>query len=461
VPDDIAPSEDSQDRKVSTETAEQPSRRLGRRTLVLGAATAGVGAAVSIVARPEVANAASPDGGGKVVLGKANTATATTSISIATNGGAGIEGVDTSHKGGYGVSGVSTSGYGVSGVSTGSTGIYGFSSNGDGVVGITEANGQVGVAGSDLSASGGYGVFGTSSSGKGVYGQSTYSDGLHGQTSGAGACGVYGYDGSTDGGYGVNGQSNNGTGVYGTSTSGTGVSGIHSTGLGSGVSGTDDSDDANSCGVLGKSVIGYGVFGTATGEDGCGVLGSGYGPGVISFGVYAYSENSDALYVEGDAVVTNTLSKGGGSFKIDHPVDPEGKYLYHSFVESPDMMNVYNGTVGLDGNGRATVELPDWFEALNRDFRYQLTAIGGPAPDLHISGKVVNGKFAVAGGKANQEVSWQVTGIRQDAWANANRIPVEVDKKEEDQGRYLHPELFGGEPVTTLAKTRDRVRRHH
>jgi hypothetical protein len=129
-------------------------------------------------------------------------------------------------------------------------------------------------------------------------------------------------------------------------------------------------------------------------------------------------------------------------------------------VESPDMMNVYNGTVTLDDNGQATVELPDWFGALNRDYRYQLTAIGSPGPELHISREVKDGKFSIAGGKAEQKVSWQVSGIRQDAWANANRIPVEVDKPEKDQGRYLHPELVdGGEPITAIAKAREHTRR--
>ncbi len=74
------------------------------------------------------------------------------------------------------------------------------------------------------------------------------------------------------------------------------------------------------------------------------------------------------------------MTKAGGSFRIDHPLDPEDKYLYHSFVESADMMNVYNGTVTLDGDGGARVRLPDWFEALNRDYRYQLTPIGAQLP---------------------------------------------------------------------------------
>jgi hypothetical protein len=236
---------------------------------------------------------------------------------------------------------------------------------------------------------------------------------------------VAGSDESTGGGYGVFGSSTNGTGVSGT-TSGNGQSGV---------AGTDTSPDG-----------GNGVYGTAT--NGIGV----YGSATNGIGVWAFTANGTALYAEGDATVTGSLSKGGGSFKIDHPLDPARKYLYHSFVESPDMMNIYNGTVRLDRVGRAVVGLPDWFEALNRDYRYQLTPVGGPAPNLHIAAKVGGGQWAITGGAAGQEVSWQVTGIRQDAWANAHRIPVEEAKPAEDQGRYLHPELHGGEPITSIAR---------
>src|SRR5262245_8440898 len=45
-----------------------------------------------------------------------------------------------------------------------------------------------------------------------------------------------------------------------------------------------------------------------------------------------------AGYFAGSVQITGNLAKGGGSFKIDHPLDPENKYLYHSFIESPDMM---------------------------------------------------------------------------------------------------------------------------
>jgi hypothetical protein len=130
----------------------------------------------------------------------------------------------------------------------------------------------------------------------------------------------------------------------------------------------------------------------------------------------------------GNVHVNGTLEKHAGSFKIDHPLDPERKYLSHSFVESPDMKNVYDGTVTLDANGRATVELPDYFEALNRDFRYQLTAIGAPGPNLYIAEGVKQNCFRIAGGRPYARVSWQVTGVRQDTYANEHRIKVEEEK---------------------------------
>jgi hypothetical protein len=149
----------------------------------------------------------------------------------------------------------------------------------------------------------------------------------------------------------------------------------------------------------------------------------------------------------GDVNITGTLTKGAGAFKIDHPLDPANKYLTHSFVESPDMMDIYNGTVLLDGNGETWVNLPDWFEALNRDFRYQLTAMGAPSPNLYIAEEVSGNRFKIAGGQSGGKVSWQVTGIRHDAYADAHRLPVEEDKPEEDRGYYLHPEVHG-QPAT-------------
>lgn len=155
------------------------------------------------------------------------------------------------------------------------------------------------------------------------------------------------------------------------------------------------------------------------------------------------SASSFAGIFVGNVSISGSLAKSSGSFKIDHPLDPANKYLYHSFVESPDMLNIYNGNVTLDAAGEATVTLPEWFEALNKDFRYQLTAIGAPGPNLYIAQEVRNNSFTIAGGSAGMQVSWQITGIRQDAYANANRIPVEQDKPADERGTYIFPELYG------------------
>jgi hypothetical protein len=164
-------------------------------------------------------------------------------------------------------------------------------------------------------------------------------------------------------------------------------------------------------------------------------------PSVLQvFGNQAAANPQAARFV-GDVAVVGTLTKSGGSFRIDHPLDPEHKYLSHSFMESPDMMNVYNGNVTLDANGRATVELPDYFEALNRDFRYQLTAVGAPGPNLYIAEGVTENRFRIAGGRPYARVSWMVTGVRQDTFANEHRIKVEEEKPRDDKNARSGREL--------------------
>ena len=189
-------------------------------------------------------------------------------------------------------------------------------------------------------------------------------------------------------------------------------------------------------GVYGTSSSGAGVFGVS---QKYGLLGKAYGPSGI--GVYASGNNWAGIF-EGDVNITGTLYKSAGSFRIDHPLDPANKYLSHSFVESPDMMNIYNGNVITDASGNAVINLPDWFEALNKDFRYQLTVIGEFSQAI-IESKIQNNQFRIKTDKPNVEVSWMVTGIRKDAYAEQHRIKVEELKPERERGKYLHPELFG------------------
>ena len=320
------------------------------------------------------------------------------------------------------------------------SGVQGESTGGFGVIGKSARTGVQGIS----TGSVGNGVWGDSSADTGVFGSTSTGTGVFGNATGSGGVGVFGQSSAN---YGVQGNSPNATGVYGNgilgvfgqgNNGGSGVYGNSSTGVG--VFGQSGNNDA----VYGTSTNGTGVHGVGSGV---GVFGEAGSYGVIargSVGIYAAptTGNTIAGLFGGNVQIQGNLSKSTGSFKIDHPLDPENKYLYHSFVESPDMKNIYDGTVTLDQEGKAVVEMPDYFSALNQDFRYQLTAVGAPGPNLYIAEKLKDNHFKIAGGKAGMEVSWQVTGIRHDAYARDHRIVVEEDKGKE-RGFYIYPAGFG------------------
>jgi hypothetical protein len=229
--------------------------------------------------------------------------------------------------------------------------------------------------------------------------------------------------GSSDSGWAVWGGTINGTGVAGTAGSGTGTYGDsvdaygvfgrstnavavvgdtanqysavwgHNRGSGIGVMG---SGDGGGSGVAGASVNGPGVTGSS--QAGHGVLG--YTNSRTAVGVYGTGP-SHAGWFHGHVTVRGNFSvvNGTKNFKIDHPLDPQNKYLLHNAVESSEMKNVYDGVALLDADGAASVDLPEWFEALNGDFRYQLTAVGGSAPNLHVAEEVSENRFKIAGGE--------------------------------------------------------------
>jgi len=278
-----------------------------------------------------------------------------------------------------------------------------------------ETDGAIGVYGYAASQTGdNFGVYAVAS---GTHGQA-----LHGEVSGAGG-GGYAV-------YGVNQTASNytATAIYGERVGhGVGVEGL---GGSKGVYGHVD--------PAGATGIYYGVLGVAQGGTGTsyGVFGDAAGAGSVWAG-----------YFGGNVQITGILFKGAGAFKIDHPLDPENKYLYHSFVESPDMKNIYDGVVVTNARGYATVSLPEWFETLNRDFRYQLTILDEDDNDDFVIAKVVrkmqDNQFTIRTSAPNIEVSWMVTGIRHDPYAEANRIPVEADKTGDEVGTYLNPEVWG------------------
>ncbi|PKK83907.1 MAG: hypothetical protein CVT49_05640 [candidate division Zixibacteria bacterium HGW-Zixibacteria-1] len=195
-----------------------------------------------------------------------------------------------------------------------------------------------------------------------------------------------------------------------------------------------------------QSGAAYGVYGASSyGVNGYGGYFSATNA-TNKYGVYGscgVSNGNYGAYFYGNVDITGGYTKASGAFKIDHPQDPENMYLMHADVSSPEMKNVYDGVAELDANGEATVEMPSYFESLNESYRYQLTPIGSPMPDLYVSQKVKDNHFMISGGKPFMEVSWQVTGIRKDAFAKSQSFEVESTKVANERGLYQNPELFG------------------
>jgi hypothetical protein len=342
--------------------------------------------------------------------------------------------------GGYGI-GVwgsqDGSGWGVYGTSVSGRGVYGYASATSGAT---------------------YGVYGesASTSGRGVYGvasaTSGFAYGVYGQSASTSGRGVFGWayatSGSTYGGQFVS-DSIWGTGVYGyaSATSGFtyGVYGESASTSGRGVYGLAAATSGATYGVYGESdsTSGTGVYGWASATSGAawGVWGRSASTASNAYGVYGEEPlggAGHAVFADGSLAAT-----GAKLFQIDHPLHPETHYLNHFCTEGPEPYNVYRGTVVLDANGEAWVQLPDYFEAINRDPSYHLTAVGAPMPNLHVAVKIQNNRFKIAGGAPGKEVSWRVEAIRNDLWMQRYGFQTEQEKEDAIKGKYLNPELYG------------------
>lgn len=379
-------------------------------------------------------------------------------------GGAFVNLAATGDAFGIGAYSLSTTGVGVRGglanpsttggqVTTRPLGLWGDTVNGGAAV-LGTADNAPAVMGVNNSATQAAGVFtNNNSNGTGVAGTSSTTTGYAVGVFGSSATGPGGsFLNSTNSGItaGMTGASASpyGFGVYGVAGAPKGVfqlSGANNVGSSDGVAGFN----------LQTSGYANGVYGATSSPDGVAAYFDNYAGGYILVGAVngkpAHMFHVDGegdgyfagdLEVGGDLTVDGTISKSGGSFKIDDPIDPEHKTLSHSFVESPDMMNIYDGSARLDAHGEAWVSMPNYFEALNRDFQYVLTSVGSSQPRLYIAQEIKGNRFKIAGGRPNGKVSWMVTGIRQDAWANAHRIPTEEEKPAKQRGTYLHPDLY-------------------
>jgi hypothetical protein len=408
--------------------------------------------------------------------------------------GVGVLGEATATTGSvYGVHGrsSSSSGAGVFGEATATAGsVYG-------VQGRSSSTSGVGVFGEATATSGDTrGILGRSSStsGVGVFGEATATSGdtrgILGRSSSTSGVGVFGEATATSGDTrGILGRSSStsGVGVFGeaTATSGStrGILGRSSSSSGVGVFGEATATSGNTYGIVGRasSTSGVGVLGEATAttgntygglfqnpsSSGAGVYGYAQATTGTNFGVVGRSESPSGRGVVGVAEAstgtnygvlgrTNSSANGWGvyaggrlgasgtkSFQIDHPLRPETHFLNHFCIEAPEPYNLYRGTVTLDAQGEAWVQLPDYFEAINRDASYHLTPIGAAMPNLHVAVEIQGNRFKIAGGAPFKKVSWEVKAVRNDPWVQQYGYQTEQEKPKEYQGLYLHPELYG------------------
>jgi hypothetical protein len=318
--------------------------------------------------------------------------------------------------------------------SANASGVRGF------VLSTTPGSGSAGVYGKNYGTTnlgygirgehdgGGYGVYGTSVSGRGVYGLASSTTGVN--------FGVYGQTNSRTGiaVYGIN------SAVYVPGTNARAAVFEVTSQQGTAVRGSALSTEGSSYGVIGEvysSGWGVGVKGDASE--------TGYGYGIWGVGGEDGGEYGEyAGYFLGDVYVTDHFEVGGTkSFTIDHPHDPNNKYLSHFCIEGPEPYNLYRGTATLDESGLAWVSLPDYFEAINIDFSYQLTAVGAPMPDLHIGAPISDGKFLVSGGAPGKQVCWEVTARRNDPYVRDKGYQAERPKPEYERGTYIYPQGYG------------------
>lgn len=345
---------------------------------------------------------------------------------------------------------------------------------------------------------GGYGVWGShAGSGIGVFATTVGGTAVYGAANGVGGAnfggwfeswgnfgrGVYGQaygeTGTNFGGYffalgntgrGVYGGADNATGInYGVwgqsaSTSGRAVFGQVGATTGGTFGGRFETLSSSGRGVLGLAVAptgdAVGIFGQSNSATGRAVVGWAIHATGANVGVYGRSDSAAGFGVWAEG---NLGASGAKVFCIDHPDDPENRYLLHYSTESPEVINFYSGNATLDPNGETRIELPSYFARINRDPRYTLTPLGAAMPALHVKEEIDPAallaaaplsagepapvcSFVISGGAPGGRVSWRVEALRHDAWVRRNDAPPEREKSPAERGR-IQPGIANGLPA--------------
>ncbi|MBV6457819.1 MAG: hypothetical protein HONBIEJF_00939 [Fimbriimonadaceae bacterium] len=386
-------------------------------------------------------------------------------------------------------------GSGIQGLATASTGlgVGGYfvanSSNG------TAVHGSV-IAGTGTGLAGDFYVDGENQ--KAIFARNGTTSGsavaIHGRSSAFSGIGVFGEvnstaSGTSSGGY-FSSRSTNGRGVYGAALAATGAAtggrfeSMSSTGIGvygetlatTGVNyggyfegasnmsraavGWATATTGTTYGMLGQadSTNGRGVAGFATASTGIAYGGRFESDSTSGRGIYALATSTTGtnygvrgatnsgsgygIFADGDLGAS-----GSKSFRIDHPLDPENRYLLHYASESPYPQNFYSGNVVTDSRGYAWVELPSYFSSINANFKYQLTVLDdSDSTDFvmaKVSKEIRGNRFQVRTSAPNTKVSWRIEADRSDLYMRRKKPAAEVEKLGEERGRYQQPELYG------------------
>ena len=239
-----------------------------------------------------------------------------------------------------------------------------------------------------------------------------------------------------------------------------GTYGVRAVGTQVGVQATANGEDGVGLRAIGSSDGGWAIEATNTGYGGITVEASGVavdavaqtgvyaiGLGENGRGVYAYSNGGRAAHLDGDVLVSGTLTEGRRLSRIDHPADPARRWLTHAGVDAPEAKDVYDGNATTGADGRASVRVPGYVEALGRDFRYQLTVIGDFAQAV-VSRELRDGRFEIRTDRPRVRVSWQVTALRDDAYTRDHPVRNETAKTGDELGtRQYVPPGSGARPM--------------
>jgi hypothetical protein len=431
--------------KLERSTSGVGERAARSRRSVLAAALAGFAASLgAALARPAAVEAAAGD---SLKLGQQNYAgTAATRLSTTSSGGAFwlIQ-----NGSGSGIRADSTSGHGgvLTSAHTDRYGVYAQQTAAAGTGAAVRADGGQNIGLSATSASAARNaVDARHTTGTAVYGYSTDGDGVFGESSSH-----YGIQGASTTGIAVRGDSASNDAIYGASGSGAGVSGSSNSGYG--VRGASSGNH----GIYGTATTAgyYGVYASAAGwvalsghsNSNVGVYGTSdsYG-GVVGYsdsapGVMGTSGGSTAAHFDGICYATEFTTTASPTVRIDHPLAPAHRVLAHQAVISDGAATLYSGTVVTDQSGQASITLPAWFEALNADLRYQLTAFADVR--TWVVSEVRDHRFVIASSQPNVKVCWLLIGARADAYASAHALELESPKTGRERGRYLAPVELG------------------